>query len=87
MQVARAQDCARDIIQCFMASVLQNNESHCIGEKILFNWLLRIFPKNTTSNLRLISFNPDIFVFIMQCPSFLQRFVEWFEHFKRDYLR
>lgn len=58
----------------------------CIGEKAVYNWILRILPDHRDHTVRLSSYVPELFVLILHCESFLQRFMYWYHIFK-DYLR
>ncbi len=58
----------------------------CIGEKAIYNWILKILPDYRDHSVRLSSYVPELFVFILHCESFLQRFMYWYHIFK-DYLR
>ena len=58
----------------------------CVGEKAVYNWILRILPDQRDHTVRLSGYVPELFIFILHCESFLQRFVYWYHIFK-DYIR
>ena len=58
----------------------------CVGEKAIYNWIVRFLPDNRENPIRLSGYVPEIFIFILHCESFLQRFMYWYHIFK-DYMR
>jgi hypothetical protein len=67
----------------FMNSVLKESSCHCFGEKSLFNWVLKIDPHNLRSKLRLASYEPELFIYLLQNEKFLSRFLYWYHDHKQ----
>ena len=80
------------IIDLFLYSVLESSETMCVGEKAVYNWLLRLHPKNTSQtrfrgfNHKLKNFGSlrNIWPYMLQQDCFIEHFVEWIKKFKLE---
>lgn len=75
--------CSLEFMNAFLYTELSSPEEEtaplCLGQKALINWILRIHPSNKQSHHRVSKRRMDlVFVFVLQSPTFLQRFAIWY---------
>lgn len=72
----------REVIHNYCGCLLQNNAELCICEKAFFDWLMKIYPCNLKTQVRLINFQIELLMILLQCKVFSHRFVPWYHENK-----
>jgi hypothetical protein len=54
-----------------MEALIFNKQQMCVGEKAVYNWILRILPDQRDHSVRLSGYVPELFIFILHCEAFL----------------
>jgi hypothetical protein len=67
--------CTSKFTESFVRTLLQ--ESRCLKQLALFNWILSLHPKNIRSKVRQTHHSVEALVILLQAPLALRRFIYW----------
>jgi hypothetical protein len=74
--------CTRQFLNNFMTAAAFSSSKMCIGEKAIYDCLLKIYPHILKTPSTLTSYVYEIFLYMLQCETFMERFVYWYTSFK-----